>query len=89
MLWVRDYFVYKDLWSSYRYMRHEVMSRGRVGHDAFLMLALGLEGRARQMGAFSPLHGARSGTRLTHAQWLARNQELLGVRLGQGGRAAE
>ena len=31
VLWVRDYFVYKELWSTCRYMRKELMGRGRAG----------------------------------------------------------
>ena len=77
VLWVRDYFVYKDVWSSYRYVRKDLMGRGRAGHDAFLMLALGLEARAHQIGALGP-SSARSFESAYHAQ-LARNQALLEV----------
>ena len=77
----RDYFVYKDVWSRYRYMRAEIMSRGRAGQDAFLMLALGLEARARRLGALLPrkeMQHRRLQLQLTHTQWLARNRALLG-----------
>ncbi|KAL1519387.1 hypothetical protein AB1Y20_022912 [Prymnesium parvum] len=86
VLWVRDYYVYKDLWSSYRFVRKELMSRGRAGQDAFLMLALALEGRARTIGTLVPLDATpasraivtmRSLSRLTSTQWLSRNYALL------------
>mmetsp|Transcript_22789 Transcript_22789/g.69724 ORF Transcript_22789/g.69724 Transcript_22789/m.69724 type:complete len:121 (+) Transcript_22789:2478-2840(+) len=47
---VRDYFVYKDIFSPYRYMRNGLLSKGLEGQDALLLLALSLEARARDVG---------------------------------------
>ena len=69
ILLVRDYFIYKDLWTVRPHIRTELVGRGAAGQDAFLMLALALEGKARQIGALR--------SRLTQAQWLGRNRALL------------
>ena len=39
---VRDYFVYKDVYSPYRYHRRDFVGAGTAGQDAFLLLTLAL-----------------------------------------------
>ena len=70
LLWVRDYFVYKDLYSPYRFVRRELLGRGRANQDAFMLLALALEARARSLPP-------RRGIHLSHDEWVARNRRLL------------
>lgn len=75
---VRDYFVYKDLYSPYRYARKDLLDRGREGQDALLLFALALEARARQLHKMPP----------TSAETVARNRRLLGLGLAGLGLAA-
>ena len=49
-LWVRDYFVYKDMYNPDAANRRRLLGSGRVGQDAFLLLAKALEARARALG---------------------------------------
>jgi len=51
---VRDYFVYKDVYAPYRYERKALLATGRPRQDGFLLLALALEARARQLGKLPP-----------------------------------
>ncbi|KAL3929510.1 MAG: hypothetical protein SGPRY_001931 [Prymnesium sp.] len=50
VLLVRDYFVYKDMYNPSAQNRRKLLSHGRQGQDAFLLLALALETRARALG---------------------------------------
>lgn len=74
-LLVRDYFVYKDMYNpphrGDRHTRADLLAAGRPGQDAFLLLALALEARARAIGK---LGGG--------GDWHARNKLLL---LGSAG----
>lgn len=65
----RDYFVYKDVYSPYKYHRRDFLGAGREGQDAFLLLTLALEARARALGK---LPGDET-------RWRARNRALLGL----------
>ena len=61
-LWVRDFFVYKDMYNPDGPGRRDLLRRGRSGHDGFLMLAKALETKARALGKQIPQ---------THVAWLA------------------
>ena len=74
VLWVRDYFVYKDMYNPNPKERADLLSGGRAGQDAFLLLALALEARARALGRL-PASGPASGP----GSWRARNAKLLGA----------
>ena len=50
VLWVRDYFVYKDMYNPNADDRAELLASGRRGQDAFLLLTKALEARARALG---------------------------------------
>ena len=67
VLWVRDYFVYKDMYNPSASSRAELLSAGRPRQDAFLLIALALEGRARALGKLVDV-----------PEWRQRNRELLG-----------
>jgi len=54
VLWVRDYFVYKDMYNPDAANRRRLLASGRPGQDAFLLLVKVLETRARGLGR---LHG--------------------------------
>ena len=69
-MWVRDYFVYKDMFNPNAQERAELIQAGRPGQDAFLLLALALEARARALGKL-PAFDASS--------WKRRNRRLLGA----------
>jgi len=58
-LWVRDYFVYKDMYNPSREERRQLLDMGRPGQDAFLLLARTLEARARAF-ALHHHHASRS-----------------------------
>eukprot|EP00965_Chrysotila_dentata_P059660 1979150-Pleurochrysis_carterae.AAC.2 len=64
---VRDYFVYKDMYNPSKQNREELLSRGRPNQDGFLIIALGLEARARALGRIT---GKRR-------MWRSRNRLLL------------
>jgi hypothetical protein len=78
-LLVRDYFIYKDMYPGLyntphakpQHARADLLAAGRPGEDAFLLLALALEVRARAIGTLS-----RGG------DWQARNRLLLLGRTG-------
>ena len=87
VLWLRDYFVYKDMFNPDAAERARLMGLGRPGQDAFLLLALHLEQRARALGRLPddgytppPDAGGGGGT-----SWRRRNAKLLGA---YGGRAS-
>ncbi len=65
---VRDYFVYKDAYAPYTYQRKALLETGRRGQDAFLLLALALEARARSLGKLVE----------PQERWLLRNRALMG-----------
>ena len=67
VLWARDYFVYKDMYNPSASSRAELLSAGRPRQDAFLLIALALEGRARALGKLVDV-----------PEWRQRNRELLG-----------
>jgi hypothetical protein len=50
VLWLRDYFVYKDMYNPSPTSRRQLLASGREGQDAFLLLTLALEARARALG---------------------------------------
>ena len=50
VLRVRDYFVYKDMYNPDAQDRSVLLREGQPGQDAFLLIALTLEERARRMG---------------------------------------
>jgi len=66
-LWVRDYFVYKDMYNPSASRRADLLATGRQRQDAFLLLALALEGRARALGKLRDT-----------PDWRERNLRLLG-----------
>ena len=66
VLWVRDYFIYKDMYNPSASHRAELLGTGRKNQDAFLLLALALEGRARALGKLKDGPG-----------WRERNLKLL------------
>jgi len=65
----RDYFVWKEVYSPYRYHRKDFLAAGRPGQDAFLLLTLALEAKARALGRLPGDEG----------RWQYRNRELLGL----------
>ena len=69
-LWARDYFVYKDMYSPDADERRELLKAGRPNQDAFLLLAMALEARARDLGRLPA----------NPAAWRPRNRRLLGLR---------
>ena len=69
VLWLRDYFIYKDMYNPNARERAELTSTGRVGQDGFLILALALEARARKLGKLDEKESV----------WRARNTRLLGA----------
>ena len=69
VLLVRDYFVYKDMYSPDADERRELLKAGRPNQDAFLLLAMALEARARDLGRLPKAVEA----------WRPRNRKLLGV----------
>ena len=64
---VRDYFVYKDAYAPYAYQRKTLQGTGRRGQDAFLLLVLALEARARRIGKLVE----------PRERWLERNRALM------------
>ena len=70
VLLVRDYFVYKDMYSPDADERRELLKAGRPNQDAFLLLAMALEARARDLGRLPA----------NPAAWRPRNRRLLGLR---------
>ena len=66
-LWARDYFVYKDMYNPSASSRTELLGAGRPGQDAFLLITLALEGRARSLGKL-----------IDAPDWRQRNLKLLG-----------
>jgi hypothetical protein len=68
VLWLRDYFVYKDMFTPDASERARLLGLGRPGQDAFLLLALNLEARARALGRMPGGSG-----------WRPRNLKLLGA----------
>ena len=50
VLRVRDYFVYKDMYNPDAQDRRVLLREGQQGQDAFLLIALTLEERARRLG---------------------------------------
>ena len=66
-LWVRDYFIYKDMYNPSAGNRKELLGIGRPRQDAFLLLALALEARARNLGKLKDV-----------PNWRERNRALLG-----------
>mgnify|MGYP006102210393 CR=1 FL=1 len=70
VLWVRDYFVYKDMFNPSAKDRAELTAAGRPGQDAFLLTALALEARARALGRLPEE---------SDAGWRTRNTKLLGA----------
>ena len=68
-LWVRDYFVYKDMYNPSAKYRKELLNAGRPEQDAFLLLTLALEHRARKLGRL----------REPEKVWRGRNLRLLGA----------
>ena len=75
VLRLRDYFVYKDMYNPDVRDRKELLSLGRPRQDAFLLLVLGLEARARQLGKLPADRSA----------WHARAQRMLGTDGGPAG----
>jgi hypothetical protein len=67
VLWVRDYFIYKDMYNPSAPSRRELTSAGRPGQDAFLLITLALEARARALGKLVE----------PETTWRARNAALL------------
>jgi hypothetical protein len=67
VLWVRDYFIYKDMYNPSAPSRRELTSAGRPGQDAFLLITLALEARARALGKLIE----------PDTTWRARNAALL------------
>lgn len=67
VLWVRDYFVYKDMYQPDADERRELLEAGRPGQDAFLLLTLALEARARALDRLPE----------PEAVWRERNRRLL------------
>lgn len=69
---VRDYFIYKDMYNptTRRDRRDVLLALGRPRQDAFLLLTLALEARARAIGKL------RNGSR----DWWTRNRRLLRAR---------
>ena len=49
-LLLRDYLIYKDMYNPDSADRKELLQIGRQGQDAFLLLSLALEARARGLG---------------------------------------
>ena len=66
-LWVRDYFIYKDMFNPKADERRGLLATGRPKQDAFLLLALALESRARTLGKLRDA-----------PNWRERNRALLG-----------
>ena len=61
VLLLRDYFVYKDMYSPSASHRKAMLALGRPGQDAFLLLALALEARARALGVLKQQPGDDAG----------------------------
>jgi len=66
---VRDYFIYKDMYNPSKEHRARLLRLGRPKQDAFLLLALGLEAKARALGKLSE----------RGSEWRSRNRALLRV----------
>ena len=85
VLWVRDYFVYKDVYNPDAANRRRLLASGRPGQDAFLLLVKALEARARGLGR---LHGAPADAR--HAsglpQWAIATSTSAGTSSGMADR---
>ena len=85
VLWVRDYFVYKDVYNPDAANRRRLLASGRPGQDAFLLLVKALEARARGLGR---LHGAPADER--HAsglpQWAVATSTSAGTSSGMADR---
>ena len=62
----RDYFVYKDMYNPNRHIRKKLLEEGRPHQDAFLLLTLNLEARARALG------------KLPRRGWRNRAKQMLG-----------
>ncbi len=73
-LWLRDYFVYKDMYNPSAAERAELLGKGRPNQDAFLLLALALEARARSLGRLPSAAEA----------WKPRSRRMLGAAPGDG-----
>ena len=71
VLLLRDYFVYKDMFNPDREHRKALLSLGRPAQDAFLLLTLALESRARALGRIAD--GAETAAMRSH-----RIHEMLG-----------
>ena len=69
VLLIRDYFVYKDMYAPDAAERRALLAAGRQNQDAFLLLAMALEARARDLGRLPKAVEA----------WRPRNRKLLGV----------
>lgn len=65
---MRDYFVYKDMYTPNAEERAALVGAGRPRQDAFLLLALALEAKARDLGVLTAEADS----------WRTRNQRLLG-----------
>ena len=85
VLWVRDFFVYKDMYNPDAANRRRLLASGRPGQDAFLLLVKVLEARARGLGR---LHGAPADER--HAsglpQWAVATSTSAGTSSGMADR---
>ena len=68
VMWLRDYFVYKDMYNPSTASREKLLGLGRPQQDAFLILALALEARARSLGHLVE----------KESDWRTRNEALLG-----------
>lgn len=87
VLWVRDYFIYKDMYNPDEGSRAQLLGHGRPGQDAFLLLALNLEARARALGRLPGRVESRGRAAGMHAKgggiragfWRRRNTKLLGA----------
>ena len=54
VMWLRDYFVYKDMYNPSRDGRRQLLQMGRPGQDGFLLLAKALEERALTLASRRP-----------------------------------
>ena len=81
VLWVRDYFVYKDMYNPDAANRCRLLASGRPDQDAFLLLTKALEARARGLGR---LGGVSADER--HASGLPRWAVATGTGTGKPGR---
>lgn len=64
---VRDYFVYKDMYNPNIHIRRKLLKEGRAKQDAFLLLTLNLEARARDLG------------KLPRKGWRHRTKKMMGL----------